>query len=72
MKLALLIIIGLMLFAGLVYGVFNAPELRKPEGIDDAMKADRCAEFRQTDEEDRDVYFLGYGDRIRQFFHGCL
>lgn len=44
----------------------------RPSSFDDATVADRCAEFREVDEEDEDIYSLGYKGRIRQLLHGCF
>lgn len=43
-----------------------------PSGnFDDANVADRCAEFREYDEDGK-VYSLGYAGRIKQLLQGCF
>ena len=48
------------------------PTVGLPESLDDAQKADRCAEFRVVSEEDGRIFSLGYGGRIRQLLTGCF
>lgn len=66
------LILGVLIILGVaaLYLYLSAPI---PTGsLEDANVSDRCAQFRQYDDEDKDIYTLGYAGRIRQIFHGCF
>jgi hypothetical protein len=43
-----------------------------PGSFDNAQKADRCAEFKSTIDDDKDLSLLGYGGRVKQLLRGCF
>lgn len=67
--LSLVVVMAVVILA-LVY--LNGHSISAPKNLNDATKTERCAKFRQVDEEDNGVYSLGYGGRIRQLIHGCF
>ncbi len=75
-------IFSVLIIFGIIVWIFLMWERTQPERyaehFDDANTADRCAEFRQRgdevtgDEEDEDVWSLGYRGRIKQLLNGCF
>jgi len=68
----ILFFVGVLAIVALAFMYLNGRTPEVPNSFDDATKVDRCAEFRQVDSEDKDIYSLGYSGRIRQLLHGCF
>jgi len=67
-----LFILGTLAFLIVAFVFLNGRPLPTSEGVDDANKVDRCAQFRVVDTEDAGIYSLGYKGRIEQLLHGCF
>lgn len=66
-------IAGILAFVVLVVFFLNRSfDLNFPVEIEDATKAERCAEFREASPGDEDVFSLGYKGRIKQLWSGCF
>lgn len=78
---SILVLVGLIVWGFLLLSRY-APGVSLSgfsEEVDDATKADRCAQFRTTEgvglegeQADDGTWKLGYGGRIRQIVHGCF
>lgn len=64
-------ILGILLLLGAAFLYLYLTAPIPIGGFDNANEADRCAQFREYDEDGK-VYSLGYGGRIRQLIHGCF
>lgn len=68
--LGVLIILGIIIWGFLIWE--KTQPAQYAENFDDATKADRCAEFKQTIDDDPDLEVLGYKGRLRQLAKGCF
>ena len=71
---SVLVILGMIIWVFLLWQ--QAQPIQRVERtagyVDNANTADRCAQYRMTDDGDGSTWVLGYGGRIRQLFNGCF